>query len=183
MKKIILFLAFLGSQCLVQVQAQAPVPDTLKVQIDDVVAADSVIPVDGISVSGQPNEEALSVFAASGYTTVIDLRGAQENRGFDEEAAVEAAGLDYVQLPIESAAQINYATAAELTRLIEASEGPVLLHCGSGNRVGALLALAKRQEGANVEESISYGKEGGLTRLRGVVEERLQRPPSEESSP
>ncbi|MEM6512343.1 MAG: sulfur transferase domain-containing protein [Pseudomonadota bacterium] len=179
MKKLIILLAFFGSTCL----AEPPAPDTLKVQIADVIAADSVTPVDGITVSGQPNEEALAVFAASGYTTVIDLRGARENRGIDEDAAVAAAGMDYVQLPIESAAQINYATAAELTRLIDASEGPVLLHCGSGNRVGALLALAKRQEGASVEDSITYGTRGGLTRLRGVVEERLQAPPSEESSP
>ncbi len=164
-------------------QADTPPPASLKVDLEQVVEADAVVPADGITVSGQPDEQALGVFADSGYTTVIDLRGSGENRGFDEKAAVEGLGMSYVPLPIESGEQISFESAAELTRLIEAADGPVLLHCGSGNRVGALLALAKRQEGASVAESISYGEEGGLTRLRGLVEKRLEAGPSEESSP
>ena len=163
--------------------ADTPVPDSLKVDLDEVVAAESVVPADGITVSGQPDEEALAVFAESGYTTVIDLRGRQENRGLDEQAAVEALGMSYVPLPIENGDQVSFESAAELTRLIDEADGPVLLHCGSGNRVGALLALAKHQDGASVEESIRYGEEGGLTRLRTLVEKRLAVASSEESSP
>ncbi len=179
MKKIAFVLLFFVAAC----QAETPPPASLKVDLEQVVKAEAVVPVDGVTVAGQPDEKALGVFAGSGYTTVIDLRGVEEDRGFDEKAAVEALGMDYVQLPIEKNEQVSFESAAELTRLIEAADGPVLLHCGSGNRVGALLALAKRQEGASIEESISYGEEGGMTRLRKLVEERLEEAPSEESSP
>ncbi|MEM1174652.1 MAG: sulfur transferase domain-containing protein [Pseudomonadota bacterium] len=179
MKKIIFSLLFLAFSS----HADTPAPATLKVDLAEVRASASVVPVDGITVAGQPDEAALQVFADSGYTTVIDLRGASENRGLDEQAAVEALGMNYVPLPIDSGDKVNFDSAAELTRLINEADGPVLLHCGSGNRVGALLALAKRQEGASVEESIRYGEEGGLTRLRSLVEKRLDEVPSEESSP
>jgi hypothetical protein len=47
------------------------------------------------------------------------------------------------------------------------------MHCGSGNRVGAVLALRQSLNGASDEESIQYGKDAGLTRLEDVVRERL----------
>jgi uncharacterized protein (TIGR01244 family) len=61
-----------------------------------------------------------------------------------------------------------------LNELVEAFDGPVLIHCGSGNRVAALLALSKSAEGADDEIAIEYGRQAGLTRLEGVVRERLE---------
>lgn len=148
-------------------------PGSLHVEIAAVKAAGYVRPVDGVTSAGQPDHEALTVFADSGYTAVIDLRGATESRGFDEAEVVEALGMSYLPLPISGTAAINFENAAELQRLIEAQQGPVLIHCGSGNRVGALLALAEALDGADDDDAIAAGKDGGLTRLEPVVRQRL----------
>ena len=138
------------------------------VDVADVVAAGAVAPVNGISSSGQPDEAAFRVFADSGYSAVIDMRGPDEDRGMEnEQATVEAMGLDYIAFPIASGAEIDFDKAKELDALLQGIEGPVLLHCGSGNRVGALLALRHSLKGA------SDGREAGLTGLEPLVKKRL----------
>lgn len=146
----------------------------IHVDIDAVVATGEISPVDGVTASGQPDEAALHVISEAGYSTVIDLRGPDENRGLDDErASVEAVGMDYVSLPVVGSDAINFETAKALDRILGEAEGPVLVHCGSGNRVGAVLALRHRLQGAGVEESVALGKDAGLTRLEGVVRDRL----------
>jgi uncharacterized protein (TIGR01244 family) len=116
------------------------------------------------------------VFSESGYVAVIDIRGAEEDRGMeDEQAVIQGLGMDYVLMPVEDEEAINFENAAELDELIASYDGPVLVHCGSGNRVGALLALRKSLDGASDEEAFAYGKQGGLTRLEDVVKEQLSK--------
>ena len=147
--------------------------ESLKADLERVVELGTVSPVDGITASGQPDKAALQVFADSGYTTVIDIRGKSERRGFEEAAYVEELGLRYVAFPIEGEAAISFENAKRLDELIMEHPGPVLVHCASGNRVGALLALRASLAGADDEEALQLGREGGLTRLEGVVRERL----------
>jgi uncharacterized protein (TIGR01244 family) len=151
----------------------------LHVDIAAVASEGHVVPVDGITSSGQPNEAALEVIKEYGYVAVIDLRGENENRGIDEKAAVENLGMDYVLLPIDGRDAISFENAEKLDKLINSYDAPVLIHCGSGNRVGALLALRKSHDGASDEEAIAYGKDGGLTGLEDLVRGRL----SEASEP
>jgi uncharacterized protein (TIGR01244 family) len=154
-----------------------PAPsDTLHVDVEAVVARAIVTPVDGVTSSGQPDQAAFEVFRDSGYVAVIDIRGVEEDRGMKDEAAtIKNLGMDYVLLPIEDEDAINFENAAKLDELIASYDGPVLVHCGSGNRVGALLALRKSLDGASDEEAFAYGKEGGLTRLEDVVKEQLSK--------
>lgn len=146
----------------------------LMVNLDELVEAGVVEPVDGISAAGQPDQAAFEVFASSGYTTVIDLRGEQENRGLDEPAVVESLGMKYVLFPITGPEAISFENAAKLDKMIKDADGPVLVHCGSSNRVGALLALNKSLEGADVDEAMAYGVDGGLLGLTGTVQFLLQ---------
>lgn len=143
---------------------------TLKADLAEVVESGAVRPVNGITAAGQPDKAAFEVFAASGYTTVIDLRGENENRGLEEAEVVEGLGMEYVLFPITGLEAISFENAARLDELIEEADGPVLVHCGSSNRVGALLALSKKLEGADADTAMSYGLEGGMTGLAGRVE-------------
>lgn len=131
-------------------------------------------PLAGITTAGQPNAAQLAAAAASGITTVIDLRGIAEDRGIDEEATVEELGMRYVALPVEGAADITYANAAALDKLLADAEGPVLIHCSSGNRAGALLALRAKLAGADAESALALGVAGGVTGLKATVEEKLE---------
>ncbi len=145
----------------------------LKVDLKVVVSTKEVTPVDGLSAAGQPDETALRIFAENGYKTVIDIRTAGENRGLDEAAVVDKLGMKYINLPIAGPGAISFRNARLLDDLLASAEGPVLLHCASGNRVGALLALGRALNGADAEEALEYGREGGMTRLEGRVREIL----------
>lgn len=124
---------------------------------------------DEVISAGQPDEAAIKQYAADGFKTVIDLRTAGEDRGMNEPAVVEKAGMKYVSLPI-GRADITFEKAAELDALLTASDGPVVMHCGSGNRVGALMALRASLNGSTDEEALVVGEEYGLTSLAKRVE-------------
>ena len=144
-----------------------------KVDLGTVVREGVVEPIDGISAAGQPDAAALKVFAEQGYTTVIDLRAKPENRGMDEAAVINDLGMEYVVIEIDKPEDINFDNARALDKLIADAEGPVLVHCKSSNRVGALLALRESLHGADNAAALEYGKEAGMTRLEGRVKEVL----------
>lgn len=144
------------------------------VEIASVNASGHVDPVDGITAAGQPDVAALKVFANSGYVAVVDMRGPDEDRGMDDEkGVVEGLGLEYIAFPITSEDELSFDRARELDELIKSYDGPVLVHCASSNRVGAMLALRHSLSGASDEEALQHGREGGLTRLEPVVVKRL----------
>lgn len=143
-----------------------------KVDLKEVVATGKVESVGGVTPAGQPDVSALKVFADNGYEAVIDLRTPPEDRGFDEPAVVEELGMRYVSLPIGSDG-ITYQSAAALDELLAGFEGPVLLHCGSSNRVGALLALRASAKGMDDEAALELGKRAGLSSLEPAVRKAL----------
>jgi uncharacterized protein (TIGR01244 family) len=134
-------------------------------------------PLAGITTAGQPTAAALEAAANAGYKAVIDLRGLAEDRGFDERAAVQRLGMSYVSLPVEGAAGVTYENAAELDRWLAELPKPVLLHCTSANRAGALLALRARLNGADAAAALELGTAAGLTGLKPTVEQKLAEPP------
>jgi len=144
----------------------------LMVDLNNVVETGVVRPVNGITAAGQPDEAALAVFANNGYVAVLDLRTAGEERGLDEKAVVEGLGMDYVLLPVDRDG-ISFENAESLDKLIRSYEAPVLVHCASSNRVGALLALRASLGGADDVAALEIGKQGGLKSLEGQVREIL----------
>ena len=148
---------------------------TLKVDLSAIIETGVVEPVDGISAAGQPDAAAFGVFAAQGYTTVIDLRTKDEDRGLDEASVINDLGMEYIAFPIDKPEEISFENASKLDKLIEEAEGPVLVHCASSNRVGALLALRESLDGADDEAALLYGRERGMTRLEGRVKEVLSK--------
>jgi uncharacterized protein (TIGR01244 family) len=131
----------------------------------DELSAGNVAPLDVRFVaSGQ---------ADAGFVAVVDLRTGKEDRGLDEQATINRLGMAYASLPIDGASDTTFENAAVLDRILENYEGRVLLHCGSGNRVGALFALREKLHGASSDDALAVGKAAGLTRLESVVKERL----------
>ena len=152
------------------------VTDEMRTHVDlgEVMQSGEVQPVNNITSAGQPDEAALQVFADSGYVAVIDIRGPDENRGIDEVAAVNELDMQYIAFPIAGADAISYENAEQLDQLLSEIDGPVLVHCGSGNRVGALLALRESLAGADDEQALEYGRSAGLTGLEPLVIKRLE---------
>ena len=144
------------------------------VDIDEASTKGMVSQGDGIVSAGQPDAAAFEVIADSGFVAIIDMRGSDEDRGLDDErATVESLGMDYVPFPITDRSEIDFDNAKELDAVLQGIDGPVLIHCGSGNRVGAMLALRHSLNGASDDEALAYGRSAGLTGLEGLVRERL----------
>jgi uncharacterized protein (TIGR01244 family) len=164
---------FVGAIVMFATLAVADEMAAIHVDLATLESSNDLLPVDGLTSSGQPDAEQLALFAEAGYVAVVDLRGESENRGLDEAAAVESLGLDYVNLPVSGADAISWENASQLEEILSSYDGPVLVHCGSGNRVGALLALSKSKNGAEDEEAVAYGRAAGMTGLESVVRSRL----------
>jgi uncharacterized protein (TIGR01244 family) len=129
--------------------------------------------VEGITTAGQPSEAALAALAKAGYKSVIDLRGPTEDRGLDEKKTVETLGMSYVNLPVQGAGGVTFENANALDKLLADLPKPVLVHCTSSNRVGALLALRAKADGADSDAALAVGVASGLAGLKPVVEQKL----------
>ena len=134
-------------------------------------------PRQNLFTAGQPSAQQLREAAANGVTTVIDLRRADEDRGYDEAALAEQLGLRYVRLPIAGAGDITVANARTLDRLLKQDGGKTLLHCASSNRAGALLSLIEaRINGASVDDALKFGRDAGMTSLEPAARAALETP-------
>lgn len=132
-------------------------------------------PKPGLHTGAQPTPEDLAELSRKGVRTVIDLRTDEEDRGFDEATQVERYGMRYLQLPIGGADDLTTENATRLKQALDQSGDGVLLHCASGNRVGALLALmAAQHEDATPDEALELGKRAGLKSLEPAVVEKLK---------
>jgi len=152
--------------------ADAPITD-MKVDLAELVRVGRVLPVQGMSSAGVPDADALRVFRDNGYVAVIDLRTPGEKSGDEEAMTVASLGMTYESLPIDGKTAITFENARKLAELMSAYNGPVLVHCGSGNRVGALVALQQSAAGAGDDLAVAIGEAAGLTSLEPVVRERL----------
>ena len=127
-------------------------------------------------VSGAIDAADLGRLRAAGIKHVINLRTAEESSGFDEAGIAAGLGLDYHSIPIKGAQSLTQENAAQLDRLLtQVGDEPTLVHCASGNRVGALIAVrAAWLNGQSTEAAIAEGKRWGLTSLEGAVRTALE---------
>jgi uncharacterized protein (TIGR01244 family) len=131
------------------------------------------MPFEGVLVGGQPTAEQFETLAGLGYGTIVNLRQPEE-KGNTDSALIESLGMRYVAIPIGSAETLNEQNALELAEILAGAEAPVVVHCASGNRVGALFALkAYYADGETPEEALALGQQAGMTRTASVVKQRL----------
>jgi uncharacterized protein (TIGR01244 family) len=130
-------------------------------------------PKPGLYSAGQPAAGDWAELADAGVRTVVNLRTAAEMKDRDERAEVVAAGMRYVEIPVDGADGITAESARRLSDAIAAAGGDVLLHCASANRAGGLLAVAMSQQGMPAEEALAFGRNAGMksteTRAREVI--------------
>jgi uncharacterized protein (TIGR01244 family) len=113
-------------------------------------------------VAGQPDGEQLQLLAEEGYKTVIDLRLPEEPHGYDEVEAAKQNGLVYVNIPV-TLATLGQATIDRFLEALARAERPVLVHCSSGSRVGALYyAWLVLEKGVAPEQALKRARAAGL---------------------
>lgn len=133
------------------------------------------VPREGVYSCGQPSQEQVAALKEAGVRTIVDLRGPGEN-DWDERATVEGLGMVYHRIPVTGPGDINEENARRLGGIVDnSSSQPVLIHCGSGNRVGALYALkAFYCDDCDGEEAVAAGRAAGLTQLEPLVRQSVQ---------
>lgn len=132
-------------------------------------------PENNIVASGQPTEEQFRQLADSGVRHVINLRAPQE-MDWDEAALVSSLDMMYHSIPISGGGDITRDNAQQLYDLLAELEGePVIVHCASGNRVGALMAVASAEnQGLDADSAVTEGQRWGLTqRMEPAVRQTL----------
>ena len=120
--------------------------------------------LEGIYLAGQPQESDVPLLKAEGIKTVIDLRLPTEVRGYDEPKAIEEAGMTYVSVPFNSADELNDEVFDKIRALLsDEANHPVMVHCGSANRVGAVwLPFRVLDQDQGQEDALAEARTVGL---------------------
>ncbi len=137
------------------------------------------MPLPGVLTGGQPTEEQFALAAEAGYRTIVNLRTEGEDGTWDEASKAADLGMDYISIPVAGAAGLTAQNARRVFEVLDdAGKHPVMLHCGSGNRVGGLFALkAFHIDGKDVETALEIGRGAGMTRLEEAVRKLLEEAP------
>lgn len=132
-------------------------------------------PLPGLFTAAQPAASDWALIKADGIRTVINLRTPGELKDRDEAAEVKAAGLRYLEIPVAGGEGINSANARLLhDALAPKHGGGVLVHCASGNRAGALLALEQNEfDGLSTQQALALGHKAGVTHIEPALKKAL----------
>jgi uncharacterized protein (TIGR01244 family) len=145
--------------------------------------ANALTPESGIVAAGRLQPGDIAGLQQAGIQHVIDLTLDSETPDLDEAKLVQAAGMRYSNLPLRGAADLTRENVIAFDELMHNAQRPVLVHCSSANRVGAIAALrAAWVEGKSEEESIAIGKAWGLKALEPDVRERIRSNPASDTS-
>ena len=89
----------------------------------------------------QPSPQGFHNLAALGVKTIVDLRGGA-GRSSMEKKRVEAAGMKYINIPMNGHAPPTEQQVSKLLALLDDSAGgPVFVHCRRGaDRTGTIIA-------------------------------------------
>ena len=111
----------------------------------------------------QPDDQAWPALAKLGVKTVIDLRREVEHSVASEKRLVEAAGMKYVNFPMNG---FDTPTPEQMSKVLALMEGPdpVFVHCKQGrDRTGTVIATWRmaREQWPN-EKALIEARECGL---------------------
>ena len=122
-----------------------------------------------VATSGLIGDGGAPLLAAHNFKTVIDMRTVTEGT-LEEKGLVEGAGMVYVNIPM-TVANLSEEHLKKFTEAFERSPKPVLVHCGSGNRAGAIWASYLINQGTELEEALAAGRKAGM---RPPLEEKVK---------
>ena len=132
--------------------------------VTDWVGLDRLFQDGGVYFGGQPTAEALRAAPERGVKMVVNLRSEPEVAAldFDEAALVRELGMEYVALPV-TPSTLGPQHADGLKDVLSRTTGPILIHCGSSNRVGAVWALyLHHHRSLPLDEALNLGRRAGL---------------------
>jgi protein tyrosine phosphatase (PTP) superfamily phosphohydrolase (DUF442 family) len=135
--------------------------------LTDIGLPQAKAPMEGVVTGGQPTDEMLQKAKDMGVKTDVNLRATSEAKDYaTEKKKAEELGMKYISIPIDAKTGkgLNEDSAKKLAKIIDTEQKPMIVHCASGERVGALLTLkAFYVDGKSPEEALQVGHDAGLT--------------------
>ncbi len=124
---------------------------------------------------GPPTDADLAHAKTLGARAVLDLRPAAEGSASADAQRVAAAGFTPLRIAIAGAAGFTPDNVRAFALAVDdPAQVPLLVHCGTGNRVGALAALkAVWHDGLAADAAIALGRAAGLTKAEAAVRTAL----------
>jgi uncharacterized protein (TIGR01244 family) len=118
---------------------------------------------DNVLLASQPSPEGLKEARARGIRTVINLRYPNEV-SWDQAAYAQQLGIEYHSIPFNSGQTLTDDVFNQVRRVLnERKEAPVLLHCASANRVGAVWLVHRVLDGGIAyDQALAEAKAVGL---------------------
>lgn len=116
-----------------------------------------------VATAGQPSDEAWADIRKAGFKAVINLRTPEEG-SLEEGPKVEAQGMEYFNIPVGREGFNTEQLDLFDEILGDADARPVLIHCASSNRAGAMWLLHQvLDEGEDEATALAEAKKAGLT--------------------
>lgn len=122
----------------------------------------TIVQAGDVYVSGQPSEEGIAWLKTQGVTLVVSLRRPEEMEDreavpFDEPAAVESAGMNYLNIPLGGDYGYEPGDVDRLHLALAANEGKVLIHCTVAWRASHMwAAYLMKHRGMDPDEALEH---------------------------
>lgn len=174
---ISIFIGLFSARALAFTQQQenkkfAPVEDSLRLDVPRILCLN-----ENIATGAQPKPEAFAKLAQNGFRSVLSLRTDKEGVDLKKDRELtEAAGMRYIHIPVVTAAP-DPKRVNEFIRAVKKEKNhPMLIYCGSANRVAAFWMIYRIvAEGWSEEKAMEEAVKIGLTRpeLKAFVQSYL----------
>ncbi|MBI1379739.1 MAG: hypothetical protein GC161_01480 [Planctomycetaceae bacterium] len=114
-------------------------------------------------LASQPQASDLNQAQADGVRCVLDFRPEGEDRGYDEGALLAELGVPRTIVGFASAEELTDDVFDRARVALAEMPRPLLVHCGSANRVGAVWIVYRTLDlGVDLEQAVTEAKTIGL---------------------
>lgn len=117
----------------------------------------------GLFLASQPEQDDFTHAKEAGIKAVLNLRQPDE-MDWDEGKLVKSLGMEYVNLPFRAPATLTDEVFDKARKLLgDKEKRPLLVHCASANRVGAVWLVHRvLDDGKSYEDALEEAKTVGL---------------------
>jgi uncharacterized protein (TIGR01244 family) len=127
-------------------------------QVNNIMRYQRVAP--NIATSGALDSNAIQELVKHDFRTIIDLRTEQEGTN-NEKLAVKKTDMEYFNIPVTREG-IDESQLAAFKAILAQATSPILLHCSTGNRAGAMWVVYRLSEGMPADRAFKEGRDAGM---------------------
>jgi tyrosine-protein phosphatase SIW14 len=125
----------------------------------------------------QPTDLGFQSLAKLGIHTVIDLQESGSTRAITEEKVVKAAGMEYINVPMEGMQTPSNENVSKVLAVLESgTNGPVFVHCHRGaDRTGGIIACYRiEHDHWTSQKALSEARSMGMSWYQVAIQHYVQ---------